>query len=230
MTIQFTDYTATIDHRRDCEAVLPSPTVRSGFYASTGKRLLDFALAVMSLPVVLPLVGICVLLVALNGGAPFYRQRRIGRYGKVFYMLKIRTMVADADHVLEDHLAANPALRREWDEKQKLCCDPRITRIGSVLRKTSLDELPQLWNVLRGEMSLVGPRPMMIKQEMLYPGLSYYRMRPGITGLWQVSERNESSFAERATFDADYYRQLSLKTDLSILVRTVKVVLRATGY
>jgi len=182
-----------------------------------------------SVPVVLPLVAILALLVALDGANPFYRQQRVGRNGKVFSILKIRTMVPDAEHTLEAHLASNADARREWDHKQKLSDDPRITRLGAILRKASLDELPQLWNVLRGDMSLIGPRPMMVEQRALYPGVAYYHMRPGITGLWQVSERNESSFAERATFDTAYYNDLSLKTDLSILARTVGVVLRGTG-
>ena len=115
---------------------------------------------------------------------------------------------------------------------QKLRNDPRITRLGHILRKASIDELPQLWNVLRGEMSLIGPRPMMVDQQALYPnpGAAYYRLRPGITGLWQVSDRNESSFVERATFDGSYYNDLSLKADLSIFVRTISVVMRATGH
>jgi len=132
--------------------------------------------------------------------------------------------------VLEQHLASDPALRAEWDSKQKLMNDPRITRIGTIIRKCSVDELPQLLNVLRGEMSLVGPRPMMVSQKPLYPGRDYYELRPGITGLWQVSDRNESTFADRAKFDAQYNDQLSFKTDLSILARTVRVVVRGTGH
>jgi lipopolysaccharide/colanic/teichoic acid biosynthesis glycosyltransferase len=139
-------------------------------------------------------------------------------------------MVPGADALLEYHLRKNPEARREWDETQKLKNDPRITRIGAFLRKSSLDELPQLWNVLRGEMSLVGPRPMMVDQRTLYPGTAYFDLRPGITGLWQISERNETSFAERAVFDNRYLASLSLSLDVSILLRTVSVVLRGTGY
>ena len=115
-------------------------------------------------------------------------------------------------------------------ETQKLKNDPRVTKIGQLMRKASLDELPQLWNVLAGEMSLVGPRPMMPEQKNLYPGKAYYSMRPGLTGLWQVSQRNASSFASRADFDTSYAGQLSLRTDLGIIFATVGVVLRGTGY
>lgn len=205
-------------------------SVRRGFYRSFGKVSLDLFLVLLTLPVVLPLIAACALLVSLDGGAPLYVQRRLGRNGKVFNILKIRTMVRNADRVLESHLDAMPAARREWDRKQKLCHDPRITRVGRFLRKTSLDELPQVWNVLCGDMSLIGPRPMLPEQLALYPGRSYFRMRPGITGLWQVSDRNNSSFADRATYDTRYFYDLSPRTDLSILRRTIWVVLRGTGY
>lgn len=199
-------------------------------YPRIGKRVFDCVLILLAVPVVVPVIALLAVLAALDGAAPFYWQERIGRHGRIFRLLKIRTMVPDADEVLEDYLAENPAAREEWDLHQKLHDDPRITRIGNVIRKTSMDELPQLWNVLRGDMSLVGPRPMMVDQRPLYPGKDYYRVRPGITGLWQISERNNSSFAERAIYDTRYFRSLSLKTDLKILWSTVGVVLRATGY
>lgn len=198
-------------------------------YRGAGKLLLDYVLVLLSLPVALPLIGLLALLVALDGGSPFYWQRRLGRNGAVFHMLKLRTMVLGADEVLIRYLASNPEARREWNDKQKLSKDPRITWIGQILRKTSLDELPQFWNVFRGQMSLVGPRPMMFEQKDLYPGLAYFRMRPGITGRWQISDRNKCSFAERAVFDAVYYRDISLKADIYILFRTVGVVFRGTG-
>lgn len=139
-------------------------------------------------------------------------------------------MIVNADAQLETYLASDPTARAEWDSTQKLKVDPRITRFGRILRKSSLDELPQLWNVLKGDMSLVGPRPMMPCQRDLYPGSAYYRLRPGITGPWQVSRRNESTFADRARFDTDYDRTLSLGTDIGLLISTVRVVVRATGY
>ena len=141
-------------------------------------------------------------------------------------MLKIRTMEPGAEAALARHLAADPAARREWDATQKLRPDPRITPLGRVLRKTSLDELPQLWNVLAGDMSLVGPRPMMPAQRALYPGRAAFALRPGLTGPWQVSARNDTGFAARAGFDADYLAGLSLGRDLAILWRTLAVVLR----
>ncbi|MEO0915135.1 MAG: sugar transferase, partial [Pseudomonadota bacterium] len=135
-----------------------------------------------------------------------------------------------AKEKLEAHLAANPAARMEWNATQKLKNDPRITPLGRFLRKTSLDELAQLWNVLVGDMALVGPRPMMPEQVTLYPGHAYFQLRPGITGFWQISERNETSFSSRALYDSKYNAALSFGTDLAVLLRTVGVVVRATGH
>jgi exopolysaccharide production protein ExoY len=200
-----------------------------GLYRAVFKRVLDLAVIVMiSLPVAL-VVAILAVLVASKGGRPFYRQARIGQGGRHYTMWKLRSMVKDADSKLDAYLQANPAARAEWDSDQKLRHDPRITRLGHFLRKYSLDELPQLWNVLRGDMSLVGPRPMMPEQQTLYPGTAYYRLRPGITGPWQVSARNATTFADRAQFDALYEQNLSLGTDLGLLAATVRVVLRGTG-
>lgn len=201
-----------------------------GLYRRALKRLFDVMVVVLFAPIVVPVIAILALMVTGDGGRPFYSQLRVGRGGRTYRIWKLRSMVADADARLEAHLADNPAARYEWDTTQKLKNDPRITPFGRVLRKSSLDELPQLWNVLRGDMSLVGPRPMMPCQEELYPGQAYYRLRPGITGPWQVSSRNTSTFADRARFDTDYDRDLSLVTDLRLLAATVRVVLRATGY
>jgi exopolysaccharide production protein ExoY len=200
-----------------------------GIYRRSLKRALDLCLITVAAPIVVPVIGVLALLVAAQGGKPFYVQDRVGLEGRVFRMWKLRSMVPGADARLQDHLDADPAAREEWDLAQKLRCDPRITRLGLALRRYSLDELPQLWNVVLGDMSLVGPRPMMPCQQDIYPGLAYYRLQPGITGTWQVSERNDSSFAERARYDREYDRDLSLVTDLSILVQTVGVVARATG-
>ena len=145
-------------------------------------------------------------------------------------MVKLRSMVPDAEAQLQAYLEQNPQAREEWNRTQKLKSDPRITRVGRFLRRSSLDELPQLWNVLKGDMSLIGPRPMMIDQVKLYPGDAYFSLRPGITGPWQVSERNETEFADRARFDSGYLKELSFRTDLNILVRTFGVVMRCTGY
>ena len=201
----------------------------TGFYRDGAKRALDVTLIVLSLPIVLPVILTLALLVALNGGTPFYTHARVGKGGHIFQMWKLRSMVCDADAVLEGYLAENPDMRREWNTKQKLLKDPRVTRLGAFLRKTSLDELPQLFNVLRGDMSLVGPRPMMVDQQELYPGRDYFEVRPGITGPWQISDRNDTSFAERAFYDARYNKTLSLKKDANILLATFRVVLRGTG-
>ena len=203
---------------------------RVNFYRTAGKTCFEYLFILAALPVVLPVMVLMVVLAALDGSSPFYWQRRVGRNGRIFNMMKIRTMVPNADQILQEYLDQNPEARREWNEKQKLSHDPRITWIGAILRRTSLDELPQLWNVLRGDMSLIGPRPMMVEQQELYAGTDYYRVRPGITGLWQVSARNRSSFAAREKFDSEYFHTLSLKTDLSILLRTFGVVMRCTGY
>ena len=218
---------AAIPHAASAHVPSPAPTA---LYRGGVKRLLDTLAILLALPVVLPVITLLALLAMCDGGAPFYRQQRVGRGGRLYTMWKLRTMVVHADSKLEAHLAADPEARCEWDSTQKLKADPRITRIGRFLRKSSLDELPQLWNVLRGDMSLVGPRPMLPEQVPLYPGKAYYDLRPGITGMWQVSERNDSSFADRAQYDTRYDRALSLSTDLRLLVATVRVVLRGTGY
>lgn len=202
----------------------------TGLYRTKLKRALDVFMIVLASPIVLPLVIVMALLVALDGHNPFYSQLRVGKNGRSFRLWKIRTMTVDADARLEAHLRDNADARMEWELHQKLKHDPRITRIGRVLRKTSLDELPQLWNVFIGKMSLVGPRPMMLDQQDFYYGSAYYRLHPGVTGLWQISDRNSCSFADRASFDEEYDRTISLKTDMKTLFRTVAVVLRGTGY
>ena len=207
----------------------PERASRGATYRAAVKRAVDVLLVLLAAPVVVPVVALLAGLVMLDGAAPFYAQDRIGRNGRRFRLWKLRSMVPDADAALAAHLAADPAARAEWDHHQKLARDPRITRAGRVIRATSLDELPQLWNVLVGEMSLVGPRPMMVDQRALYPGHAYYRLRPGLTGAWQVSDRHASGFADRARFDGDYDRRLSPMDDARLLARTVGVVLRATG-
>lgn len=200
-----------------------------GFYTRYLKRPLDILLVCLALPVLLPVVLVLLVMIASDGGKPFYSQMRLGKSGRSFRMWKFRSMVSDADQMLASYLDANPDARSEWDLKQKLTNDPRITHFGRFIRKTSLDELPQLWNVVCGDMSIVGPRPMMVDQAVHYPGADYYHMRPGVTGLWQITDRNDSSFAERATFDAEYARTLSLRNDARIIASTIGVVLRCTG-
>lgn len=200
-------------------------------YRDVTKRAMDVTLVLLSLPIALPLIALCAIALHLEGGTPFYTQDRLGRRGRRFSILKLRTMVKNADEVLENYLASDPKLRTEWDHLQKLRVDPRVTRIGRALRATSLDELPQLFNVLRGDMSIVGPRPMMPEQLPMYGDpVSYFALRPGITGLWQVSARNNSNgFSYRNEVDATYNAKLSLGIDLNVLVKTVGVVLRRTG-
>lgn len=194
------------------------------------KRAFESLLIIFTMPFWVPVVLLSAILIWMDGGKPFYTQQRIGRNGRLFRIIKLRTMVVDADAQLKAHLESNPEARSEWDATQKLKADPRVTRIGRLLRKTSMDELPQLLNVLNGTMSLVGPRPMMVDQKDFYQGDAYYRLRPGITGLWQISERNESEFTARVRYDEEYDRNLSFAQDMSILFQTVAVVLRCTGY
>ena len=192
--------------------------------------MIDIVVVLISAPITLPLVAVLAILVRLDGASPFFHQQRVGRDGGYFKFWKLRTMVAGADQRLEEILAADPAARVEWNETQKLKSDPRITRLGRILRRTSADELPQLWNVLIGDMSLVGPRPMLPQQQTIYPGSAYFALRPGITGLWQISARNESSFASRATFDTRYANTMSFTVDILILIKTVGVVIHGTGW
>ncbi|KKC38905.1 sugar transferase [Devosia epidermidihirudinis] len=203
--------------------------IGAGIYGNGGKRMLDLILVLIGGVVFLPLILILAALVRLDGSSAIYRQPRIGKNGRIFLLWKLRSMVPDADAALERYLASDAAARAEWDRSQKLRHDPRLTRIGATLRRYSLDELPQLWNVLMGDMSLVGPRPMMPSQRTLYPGTAYYDFRPGLTGLWQISARNDCSFADRASYDNLYAQEISLATDLRILACTVSVVLRGTG-
>lgn len=211
-------------------ARLDAPWQRpSAHKAHLSKRIMDIGLVTLSLPFILPLIGALWLIVRLDGGAGFFRQKRLGADGTVFDCLKLRTMVPDAEARLQQAMAQDPELRREWTVHQKLKYDPRITRVGRFLRRSSLDELPQLWNVMRGEMSLVGPRPMMPEQAALYPGPIYFGHIPGITGLWQVTARHMTSFAARAHYDRIYARKASLKTDISLLLKTVRAVVQGTG-
>lgn len=203
---------------------------RVKFYRQYFKRAFDILAVLLAAPFILPVVLFMGFLVKRDGGPAFYCQDRVGRGGRVFRIWKLRSMVVDAEHALETYLASDPGARAEWTTHQKLRKDPRITAVGRLIRKTSLDELPQLWNVLKGDMSLVGPRPMLPAQAPLYPGRAYYRLRPGLTGFWQISDRNETSFAGRAAYDTQYARRLSLPTDVFVLCVTVFVVFRGTGY
>ena len=205
--------------------------VDQGTYRQWGKRVLDIALVLISLPVTIPVILLSAVALWVESGLPFYTQDRLGRNGKRFRILKLRTMVRDADAQFERLMQTDAALRAEWNATQKLQNDPRVTRVGAFLRVTSLDELPQIWNILTGEMTLVGPRPMMPQQLSLYGDpRAYFAMRPGLTGAWQVSTRNQSEFQARWSFDAQYHAYHNLREDLRIIWRTVGVVLKRTGY
>ena len=195
------------------------------------KRTLDVVGASLALLVFGPAMLVILLVLTLSGGQPIFIQRRIGRNGKTFNCYKFRTMVKNAPSVLADYLHANPEAREEWDRTFKLACDPRITPFGMYLRHSSLDELPQLFNVLAGDMSLVGPRPIVPSEIERYADKigAYYSCRPGITGLWQVSGRNLVSYSRRVRLDAIYARKQSLGLDVVILFRTVRVVLSGVG-
>ena len=205
--------------------------VPAGPYSVFGKRALDLALGTVALVLALPVLVLLAAALWIESGNPFYFQRRLGMGGREFRMWKLRTMVVGADRKLAECLARDPELKREWDLTQKLKRDPRITRLGRFIRRTSLDELPQIINVLKGDMSLVGPRPMLPEQLPLYlHPEAYLAVRPGITGLWQVSARNEEAFALRAVLDRAYVDRLSLGQDLRIIGATVGAVVQATGY
>jgi lipopolysaccharide/colanic/teichoic acid biosynthesis glycosyltransferase len=203
---------------------------RRGLYRNLLKRTLDLVAVALAAPVVVPVVAVLAFAVRRDGGGAFYSQVRVGKDGRRFRMWKLRSMVSDADAMMEDYLDAHPEARDEWNLTQKLKDDPRITPVGRLIRQTSLDELPQLWNVFIGDMSLVGPRPMMTSQQALYPGMAYYALRPGCTGYWQTAGRNRTTFEARAQYDDAYEADLTLWTDLKVLFRTVGVMLRGTGY
>lgn len=196
------------------------------------KRVMDLGLVVVFALPLFFLVALLGLLIRLDSpGSLFYGHSRLGLNGNRFKAWKFRSMVQNADRRLAEYLEHHPELREEWERDQKLKNDPRVTRVGRFLRKTSLDELPQLWNVLRGEMSLVGPRPIVEEEVKRYGPLFalYTKVRPGLTGLWQVSGRNDTTYAERVAMDAYYVRNWSPWLDLYILARTVWVVLFGKG-
>ncbi len=229
MTFQLNDLTEDIGR---ASAPVGFVTVRAqpGLYRNVIKRVFDLVVVLLTGIIILPVIAVLAFVIMLGGQTPFYGSDRVGRNGLTFRMLKLRTMVKDADKQLDAYLRADSDARDEWDTTQKLKSDPRITRLGRFLRKFSLDELPQLWNVFVGDMSLVGPRPMLPEQRALYPGTAYYGLRPGLTGLWQISDRNECTFARRAEYDSEYDDILSFGTDLSLIAKTFGAVARGTGY
>ena len=197
-------------------------------WALRAKRAFDLVATTVGGILILPVVMVLALFVYLESGGPvFYKDYRMGRDGRLFSCLKFRTMVPNAEALLQRMLEEGAELREEYMRYHKLRNDPRVTRVGCLLRKTSLDELPQLWNVLWGEMSLVGPRPYLPREseEVGMKQSEILRVPPGITGPWQVSGRNHTSFEERVEMDAYYVRDWSVWLDLVLLARTVKTVL-----
>lgn len=198
----------------------------------TVKRAIDLTGALLALIFFLPLMLLVALTVkATSPGPLIFAHRRLGKDGRDFYCLKFRSMVTNSAEVLARHLAANPEARAEWARDHKLRHDPRTTRLGQFLRRSSLDELPQLINVLRGEMSLVGPRPIVLDEVSKYGRyiIYYTSVTPGITGLWQISGRSDMSYRRRVAIDTSYARKRCLQLDLAIMLRTLPAVLQAKG-
>lgn len=205
---------------------------RSGSRLARLQLRLDQFAALLLLLLLAPLMAVIALLVWRRDGAPvLFGHYRIGQHGRPFRCLKFRSMYLDSEAMLRELLERDPAARAEWERDHKLTDDPRITPIGHFLRRTSLDELPQLFNVLRGEMSLVGPRPITLAELPRYGQVRwhYLSVRPGMTGLWQVSGRNDTTYDERVELDREFVEQHSLRLRLSILLRTLRVVIRGSG-
>jgi exopolysaccharide production protein ExoY len=196
------------------------------------KRGFDIFAASLALIFFSPLFLLLMALVKFSdGGSVFYGHRRVGHNGRFFHCLKFRTMSPNADKILQEHLRKNPKAYEEWQATRKLQDDPRVTAVGSVLRKLSLDELPQLINIIRGEMSVVGPRPVVEDELELYEhsAVYYLQSRPGLTGLWQVSGRNDVSYAARIAFDTHYVTNWSLISDVVIVAKTIPAVCLSRG-
>ncbi len=195
------------------------------------KRMVDIVFSIVFLILFSPVFLCLGMMICRDGGPLFYRHRRIGKNAKPFDCLKFRSMAVDSDRLLEQYLAANPSAQYEWQNKRKLINDPRVTPIGHYLRRTSIDELPQLFNVIKGEMSLVGPRPIVEDEQQYYDSsLSYYlTMKPGMTGLWQVSGRTDTTYNERVRLDVWYCRNWKLWNDVVILIKTCKTLIYRHG-
>jgi Undecaprenyl-phosphate galactose phosphotransferase WbaP len=196
------------------------------------KRTIDLVSSTLLTLLLLPLMAIISILIVVESGFPvFYFQKRLGHRGRTFHIWKFRTMVQNSTEVLDHCLASSSEEREEWAECQKLRSDPRITWVGRMLRKTSLDELPQLWNVIKGEMSLVGPRPIVDAEVARYQDAYsvYVKTTPGLTGLWQVSGRNRTTYAERVAYDTYYIRNWSVWLDVYLLAKTLGAVLTGDG-
>lgn len=199
---------------------------------NTSKRAFDVTFAGLALFFLLPVLIGCALAISIESRGPvFFRQRRVGKGRKTFQIIKFRTMVPDAEQVLADFLVASPAAQKEWSADRKLRRDPRVTTVGSFMRKLSLDELPQFWNVLVGDMSVVGPRPIVQAEIPRYGEAftAYTAVRPGLTGLWQVSGRNDTGYSTRIALDRHYVHSWSPTLDSRIILKTISTVLRSAG-
>lgn len=226
-----TENTWAVQEQR-AEAYPVRAVFRASRLARAAKRCVDFSGAAVLLLALLPVLIALAAWVSLNSrGSIFFRHLRVGRGGKLFYVWKFRTMCQNSDRILREHLDHNAEARMEWQSTQKLTNDPRITRGGRFMRRFSLDELPQLWNVLRGDMSLVGPRPIVTSEVDRYGAAiySYYAVRPGLTGLWQVSGRSNTTYRQRVDLDKQYVESWSPLLDTSICLKTVRVLLTGEG-
>ena len=202
------------------------------WYNRLFKRIFDLVCTICGGLLISPVLLFLTVWVAIdNGGRVIFAHQRVGKNGKMFFCYKFQTMLPNAQELLKDYLEKNPEARKEWEESFKLTHDPRVTRLGAFLRKTSLDELPQLWNVLRGDMSLVGPRPIVKEEIPRYHDniREYYMVLPGITGMWQVSGRSDTTYEERVAMDTWYVRNWSVWIDLMYLFKTVKAVFAQRG-
>ena len=222
----------TVRNEPFVEMVIPALPI-GGAVADPAHRSFDVLLSIALLVLLSPVMMVAAMLVRLSGPGPIiFRHSRLGQNGASFVCLKFRTMDNEAEDLLSDLLGACGTLRQEWQRDQKIRSDPRVTPVGRILRRFSIDELPQLWNVLRGDMSIVGPRPIVEAEVERYAqNFCYYcSVKPGLTGLWQVSGRNRVSYDRRVELDSEYAKAKSVRGDAMIILRTIPVVLRGSGY
>lgn len=202
------------------------------FYSTFGKKIFDILIISAALLPIVIIIAAAWIWARKDGGSGFYWQWRVGKNGKPFRCFKLRTMKMNADELLKRMCAEDASIAAEWEKNQKLRNDPRIIRGGRFLRETSIDELPQIFNVILGDMSLIGPRPFTVEQDRLYReagGTAYYDLKPGLTGLWQINARGTSEFVARVIYDNTYARSLCFPNDLRIMLKTVGVLWRRTG-
>jgi len=218
----------------ETDHVLPithSTELSSGVYHRFGKRLFDILFTITVLPIIVITIIFLAIIIKLDGGTIFFGHNRLGKDGKYFKCWKLRTMVQNAEEILQIELEKDPLTKEIWEKNYKLNNDPRITKIGKILRKLSLDELPQFWNVLVGEMSVVGPRPVTVKEIALYGKKieTIHMIRPGVTGLWQISGRNDTSYDERVKLDIKYAKNINFQNDIKIIINTIWIVFTGNG-